>query len=156
MWSAYVVRRWLACTGDASLSTFHLAYTELLCQMFNAVYDCEVVGENSCYTWRDRAQEGVEGKGTAVMSVKAFFDWLESAERESDMEVKASVCVCACVCVCVCVCVVCVCLCVCVRVCVCVHSGTELLAVRVFKTVNTGYVYQFRSIFIDLSKRRLP
>ena len=52
--------------------------------MFNAVYDCEVVGENSCYTWRDRAQEGVEGKGTAVMSVKAFFDWLESAARESD------------------------------------------------------------------------
>eukprot|EP00731_Ephydatia_muelleri_P015436 Em0008g1156a len=59
---------------------------KVLCQMFNAVYDCEVVGENSCYTWRDRAQEGVEGKGTAVMSVKAFFDWLESAERESDSE----------------------------------------------------------------------
>ncbi|KAL5490846.1 hypothetical protein EMCRGX_G016037 [Ephydatia muelleri] len=57
---------------------------KLLCQMFNAVYDCEVVGENSCFTWRDRAQEGVEGKGTAVMSVKAFFDWLESAARESD------------------------------------------------------------------------
>ncbi|KAL5490844.1 hypothetical protein EMCRGX_G016035 [Ephydatia muelleri] len=57
---------------------------KLLYQMFNAVYDCEVVGENSCYTWRDRAQEGVEGKGTAVMSVKAFFDWLESAARESD------------------------------------------------------------------------
>eukprot|EP00731_Ephydatia_muelleri_P015324 Em0008g1044a len=59
---------------------------KLLYQMFNAVYDCEVVGENSCYTWRDRAQEGVEGKGTAIMSVKGFFDWLESAERESDPE----------------------------------------------------------------------
>ena len=68
------------------MNTSHLVSTELLYQMFNAVYDCEVVGENSCYTWRDHAQEGVEGKGTAIMSVKAFFDWLESAERESDPE----------------------------------------------------------------------
>ena len=68
------------------MNTSHLVSTELLYQMFNAVYDCEVVGENSCYTWRDRAQEGVEGKSTAVMSVKGFFDWLESAERESDPE----------------------------------------------------------------------
>ena len=68
------------------MNTSLLVSTELLYQMFNVVYDCEVVGENSCYTWRDRAQEGVEGKSIAVMSVKGFFDWLESAERESDPE----------------------------------------------------------------------
>ena len=60
-------------------------YTELLYQLFNGVYDNEVVGENTCYAWRDRAQ-AVEGKGTAVMSVKPFFDWLESGEQESDPE----------------------------------------------------------------------
>ena len=53
--------------------------------MFNAVYDREVVTENTCYVWRDQEQ-GVEGKGTAVMSVKPFFDWLDNAERESDPE----------------------------------------------------------------------
>ena len=53
--------------------------------MFNAVCYCEVVTEDTCYVWRDITQR-MEGKGTAVMSVQTFFDWLESAKRGSDPE----------------------------------------------------------------------
>ena len=54
--------------------------------MFNALYDCEVVTESAFYTWRDQAAQGAEGKGAAIMSVKPFFDWLDSAEKDSDPE----------------------------------------------------------------------
>ena len=53
--------------------------------MFNQAYDVEVVGEESCYRWRDKGTENF-GKGNAVQSVKSFFEWLESAETESDGE----------------------------------------------------------------------
>ena len=53
--------------------------------MFNLVYDVDVVSEQSFYCWRDKGTERF-GKGNAVISVKTFFDWLESAETESDGE----------------------------------------------------------------------
>ena len=45
----------------------------------------DVVSEQSFYSWRDKGTERL-GKGNAVISVKTFFDWLESAETESDGE----------------------------------------------------------------------
>ena len=51
--------------------------------MFNTVYDVEVVGEKAFIKWREDDHE-VMGKGNAVSSVRGFFDWLESAEIESD------------------------------------------------------------------------
>ena len=53
--------------------------------MFNLVYDVDVVSEQSFYSWRDKGTERL-GKGNAVISVKTFFDWLESDETESDGE----------------------------------------------------------------------
>ena len=53
--------------------------------MFNLVYDVEVVEENVFFWWRDHGTERF-GKGNAIQSVKSFFDWLESAETESDGE----------------------------------------------------------------------
>ena len=51
--------------------------------MFNTLYDLEVVGEKTFKEWRDYGVENF-GKGNAVSSVQAFFEWLESAETESD------------------------------------------------------------------------
>ena len=59
--------------------------TELLNQMFNLVYDVDVVNELSFYRWRDKGTERF-GRGNAVISVKTFFDWLENAETESEGE----------------------------------------------------------------------
>ena len=57
----------------------------LLNQLFNLMYDVEVVAEDVFVSWRDHGREGL-GKGFAVQSVKTFFEWLESAETESDEE----------------------------------------------------------------------
>ena len=61
----------------------HTPHADLLHQMFNMVYDVEVVGEKAFVKWREEDRERM-GKGNAVNSVKPFFDWLESAEVESD------------------------------------------------------------------------
>ena len=51
--------------------------------MFDIVYDVDLVREKVFLKWK---VHGVEqyGKGNAVSSVQGFFDWLESAETESD------------------------------------------------------------------------
>ena len=43
--------------------------------MFNIVYNTEVVGEDDFLEWYHSGTE-MYGRGTAVMSVKSFFDWL--------------------------------------------------------------------------------
>ena len=42
----------------------------------------DVVYEQSLYSWKDKGTERF-GKENAVISVKKFFDWLESPETES-------------------------------------------------------------------------
>ena len=53
--------------------------------MFNAIYDLEIVGEDMFRKWRDKGTEQF-GKGAAVLTVKSFFEWLDSCETESDDE----------------------------------------------------------------------
>ena len=55
----------------------------MLNHMFNQIYDLEIVGEDMFRKWRDKGTEAY-GKGAAVVSVKTFFDWLDSCETESD------------------------------------------------------------------------
>ena len=59
--------------------------TGLLNQIFNLVYDLDVVSEHCFYSWRDEGTERF-GRGNAIISVKTFFDWLENAETESEGE----------------------------------------------------------------------
>jgi len=58
---------------------------KLLNNMFNVVYDVDVVSEQVFCGWRDKGTETF-GKGNSVISVKTFFDWLDCAETESDGE----------------------------------------------------------------------
>ena len=51
--------------------------------MFNQIYDLEIVGEDVFRQWKDKGTESF-GKGAAVLTVKNFFDWLDSCETESD------------------------------------------------------------------------
>ncbi len=55
---------------------------ELLHNMFNIAYDLDLVDEQESYNWRDDDQV-MYGKGTAVASVKPFFDWLK-ADKSSE------------------------------------------------------------------------
>jgi hypothetical protein len=57
----------------------------LLYNIFNTLYDLEIVDEPTFIEWRDRGKEG-SGKGVAVHSVTDFFQWLENANQESDLE----------------------------------------------------------------------
>ena len=56
-----------------------LSVAELLDEMFNIVYNTEVVGEDDFLEWYQSGTE-LYGRGTAVMSVKSFFDWLKLDE----------------------------------------------------------------------------
>ena len=49
------------------------------------MFDVDVVSEQSFYRWRDNGTKRF-GKEIAVLSVKTFFDWLESAETDPDEE----------------------------------------------------------------------
>ncbi len=55
-------------------------HTELLDNMFNSLYNLEVLDEEDFKKWM---QSGTEqyGRGNAVMSVKTFFDWLAGSEE---------------------------------------------------------------------------
>ena len=70
-------------------SSSHITHTPhstaILLQMFNLLYDLDVVYEHSLYRWRDKGTERF-GKGNATTSTAKFFDWLESAETESEGE----------------------------------------------------------------------
>ncbi len=51
--------------------------------MFNIVHNLEVVEEDVFYAWKDKDMgelkgDELYGRGNAVMSVKGFFDWLNS------------------------------------------------------------------------------
>jgi len=63
----------------------HTTRTELLNNMFNVVYDVDVVSEQVFCGWRDKGTETF-GKRNSEISVKTFFDWLDCAETESDGE----------------------------------------------------------------------
>jgi hypothetical protein len=58
---------------------------ELLARIFHILYDLEIIDEATFLEWRDKEAEPV-GKGNAVLSLTDFFQWLESANPESDTE----------------------------------------------------------------------
>lgn len=57
----------------------------MLSTVFWSLYDVEVVSEKACYEWKSSSEETV-GRGMALHTTKQFFDWLDNADQESDME----------------------------------------------------------------------
>ncbi len=56
--------------------------------MFNIVHNLEVVEEDVFYAWKNKDMgelkgDELYGRGNAVMSVKGFFDWLNSDQDDS-------------------------------------------------------------------------
>ena len=58
---------------------------DVLHTIFHSLYDVEAVAEGALNDWRDKGSE-LLGRGMALQSVKGFFEWLETAEIESDPE----------------------------------------------------------------------
>ena len=55
----------------------------LLNLLFNHLYDVEVVKESAFLEWKDQDSD-LPGRGVALQSVKAFYEWLDQADPESD------------------------------------------------------------------------
>ena len=62
---------------------FVVPHTELLSEMFEAVYNNEVVSEDDLKKWWEDGTE-LFGRGNATMSVKSFFDWLLEVEEDAN------------------------------------------------------------------------
>ena len=63
------------------------SFAEFLISFFNALYDEDVIAEDTFYNWEtstDPAEE--KGKGLAKASTQDFFRWLRSAAEESGDE----------------------------------------------------------------------
>ena len=58
-----------------------MSFLGILNQMFNVIYDLEIVREVVFLKWRDFGSEAFS-KGRAILSVKSFFDWLDCGELE--------------------------------------------------------------------------
>ena len=56
--------------------------TELLGDMFDIVYNTEVVSEEDLKKWREEGTE-LFGRGMALMSVRSFFEWLQSDSEDT-------------------------------------------------------------------------
>ncbi|GBM60298.1 Eukaryotic translation initiation factor 4 gamma 3 [Araneus ventricosus] len=57
----------------------------LLHQIFDVLYDDDVISDESFKEWEESDDPNeVEGKGVAVHSVKSFFTWLRDTEEETD------------------------------------------------------------------------
>ena len=64
----------------------HLVTSDLLQMFFHALYDEDVIKEEAFEKWRsskDPAKQ--QGKGVALMSVTAFFTWLQEAPKPEQM-----------------------------------------------------------------------
>ena len=56
--------------------------TELLGDMFDIVYNTEVVNEDDLKKWYEEGTE-LFGRGNAVVSVRSFFEWLQSDSEDT-------------------------------------------------------------------------
>ncbi len=57
--------------------------TELLKQMFDELYDKELITEESFRWWKDNGTEKY-GKGNCIQNTRSFYEWLDNASAESD------------------------------------------------------------------------
>ena len=60
----------------------------MLSTVFWSLYDVELVSKKACYTWKHKGQE-IIGREMALQNTKRFFEWLENADQESDMEINS-------------------------------------------------------------------
>ena len=61
-----------------------LLSSELLLKLFNALYDLECVSEEAYKHWHSKGSPVEYGRGNAVQCVAPFFEWLDSADQESE------------------------------------------------------------------------
>jgi len=65
---------------------------KLLHNVFDVVYDCDLISEDAFLEWEENTDpEEQDGKGVALKSCTQFFQWLKTAEPEDDEEEKQKV-----------------------------------------------------------------
>lgn len=58
----------------------------MLLRMFVALYDLEIIEEESFIKWKEEVNDEYPGKGKALFQVNQWLTWLEQAEEESEEE----------------------------------------------------------------------
>ncbi len=55
---------------------------DVMCSMFNQLYDDDVVSDDTFYHWEVSGREDLEGREVALVVTKNFLQWLRSAGEE--------------------------------------------------------------------------
>ena len=66
----------LACSSSSA--------TDVLCAMFNHLYDEDIVSDDTFYYWEETGREDLEGREVALVVAKNFLQWLRSAGEEEE------------------------------------------------------------------------
>lgn len=62
-----------------------LVFAGMLFDIWTVLYDEDVIGEASFYTWRNSSEPSeAGGKGVALTSLKQFFQWIEKDEQANE------------------------------------------------------------------------
>ena len=68
-----------------SPNLFSLVFSELLQQIFEDLYESEVISEEGFEAWESCSNPAEqEGKGVAIKSTTQFFVWLRTADEEEE------------------------------------------------------------------------
>ena len=59
-----------------------LLTADVMCNMFNQLYDDDVVSDDTFYHWEESGREDLEGREVALVVAKNFLQWLRSAGEE--------------------------------------------------------------------------
>lgn len=58
----------------------------MLLRWFTALYDLEVIEEDSFLRWKEDLSDAYPGKGNALFQVNSYLTWLENTETDEEEE----------------------------------------------------------------------
>lgn len=58
----------------------------MLLRWFTALYDLEVIEEESFLRWKEDLSDAYPGKGNALFQVNSYLTWLETTETDEEEE----------------------------------------------------------------------
>ena len=59
-----------------------LLAADVLCTMFNQLYDDDIVSDDTFYSWEETGREDLEGRAVTLVVARNFLQWLRSTGEE--------------------------------------------------------------------------
>jgi translation initiation factor 4G len=59
-------------------------FTGMLLRWFTALYELNVIEEDSLFRWKEDVNDMYPGKGKALFQVNTYLTWLQEAESEDE------------------------------------------------------------------------